>query len=74
MQDRYTAIWLNWPDVHCASKICNDGPCKYILKEAAGITDEWICRNVAPKIAALFGNDTGVILAKPHLWTVFDVE
>ena len=60
--------------MHCASKLCNDGPCKYVLKEAAGITDEWLCRNVAPNITAAFGNKVGVILAKPLLWAAFDVE
>ena len=65
---------LAWPDVHCASKICNDGLCKYVAKETAGITDEWLCMNVAPNIAASFGNGVGVILAKPLLWAAFDVE
>ena len=74
MQDRYTDVQLSWPDVHCASKLCNDGPIKYVLKEDAGITDEWLCRNVAPNIAAAFGNDVGVILAKPLLWAAFDLE
>ena len=60
--------------MHCASKLCNDGPCKYVVKEAAGIIDEWLCMNVAPNIAALFGDDVGVILAKPLLWAAFDVE
>jgi len=44
------------------------------LKEAAGITNKWLCRNIAPNIAAAFGNEAGVILAKPLLWAVFDVE
>ena len=60
--------------MHCASKLCNDGPCKFVLKEAAGISDEWLCRNVAPNIAACFGNEVGAILAKPLLWAAYDVE
>ena len=44
------------------------------MKEAAGITDEWLCMNVAPNIAASFGNDVRVILPKPLLWAAFDVE
>ena len=60
--------------MHCASKLCNDGPCKYVLKEAAGITGEWLYRNIAPKIAASFGNEVGAILAKPLLLAAFDME
>ena len=44
------------------------------MKEAAGITDDWLCRNVAPNIAASFGNEVGAILAKPLLWAAYDVE
>jgi len=44
------------------------------LKEAAGISDKWLCRNVAPNIAASFGNEVGAILAKPLLWAAYDVE
>ena len=74
MQDRYTDIQLNWPDVHCAGKLCNDRPCKYVVKESAGITDEWLCRNVVPNITAVFGNEVGAIFAKPLLWAAYDVE
>ena len=75
MLDRYTDIQLSWPDVHRASKLYNDGgPCKYVLKEAAGFTDKWLCRNVAPNIASSFGNKVGANLAKPLLWATFDAE
>ena len=74
MQDRYTDIQLNWPDVHCAGKLCNDGPINYVVKEAAGITNDWLCRNVVPNITAAFGNEVGAILAKPLPRAAFDVE
>jgi len=73
MQDRYTDIQLNWPDVNAASKLCQDGACRYIIKrEAVGVSDEWLCTNVTPNISSAFDRRVGAILARPLLWAAFD--
>ena len=71
----HTNIQRGRPNVHCVgSKLCNDGQCKYALKQATGITDKWLCGNLSPNITASFGNDVGMILVKSLLWAAFDVE
>ena len=71
MQDAYVSCQLTWPDVNCASRLCFKGVCKYIVKEEAGITDEWLCQHVTPRISSSFGNRVGATLAKPLLWGAF---
>jgi hypothetical protein len=71
MQDMYVDTQLSWPDVNCASRLCFKGMCKYKIKEAAGLTDDWLCQYVTPQISATFGKKVGAILAKPLLWACF---
>ena len=33
MQDDYVDIQLTWPDVNMASRLCFDGPCRYLIKQ-----------------------------------------
>jgi hypothetical protein len=72
MQDRYTNIQLDWPDVNAASKLCDGGPVLYKPKDGSGITDEWLAREVAPGISTSFGVAVGAILAKSLLWACFE--
>ena len=72
MQDRYTDIQLNWPDVNAANNLCLGGACTYKVKPDAGITDSWIASNCAVAITAVFGDHVGAILGKVLLWACFD--
>eukprot|EP00537_Pseudo-nitzschia_pungens_P002208 CAMPEP_0172364846 /NCGR_PEP_ID=MMETSP1060-20121228/7885_1 /TAXON_ID=37318 /ORGANISM="Pseudo-nitzschia pungens, Strain cf. cingulata" /LENGTH=313 /DNA_ID=CAMNT_0013087947 /DNA_START=335 /DNA_END=1273 /DNA_ORIENTATION=- len=56
MQDRYTDIQLDWPDVNAASRLCQKGVCLYKSKDDSGLTDKWLASTVAPGIRAAFGN------------------
>ena len=38
------------------------------------MSDEWLCRNVTPRISAAFDDQVGAILARPLLWAVFNPE
>ena len=69
--DSYTDVMLEWPDVKVASKLCIGGPCKYVLKEGSGLSDNWLIENVAPHIAEVYGAQVVAILAKPLLWALF---
>ena len=72
MQDAYVSAQLLWPDVNCASRLCFKGVCKYVMKEQAGVTDDWLIHHVTPRITGMFGKKVGAILAKPLLWAAFD--
>jgi hypothetical protein len=74
MQDRYTDIQLDWPDVNAASKLCVGGICVYKVKDGSGIADEWLAKEVAPAISESFGDKVRQILAKPLLWACFDAS
>ena len=74
MQDRYTDIQLNWPDINCASLLCLNGAINYVLKQGAGLTDNWLAHSIAPAITSCFGEKIGAILAKPLLWAAFDQQ
>jgi hypothetical protein len=71
MQDRYTAIQLNWPDANAASKLSINGACKYVVPSSTGLSDSWLACRITPNITAMFGQDVGAILAKPLLWACF---
>ena len=72
MQDRYTDIQLDWPDVQCASQLCQGGVIKYKVKREAGLTDDWVASNCAMAITSVFGAEVGGILGKALLWASFD--
>jgi len=72
MQDRYTDMQLDWPDVRAASKLCDGGTCLYKVKDGLPVTNAWISTNVTPSITASFGEGVGAILGKALLWAVFD--
>jgi hypothetical protein len=72
MQDRYTDIQLNWPDVNAASNLCLGGACTYKVKHEAGITDDWVANNCAVGITSIFGPNIGAILGKVLLWASHD--
>ena len=71
MQDSYVDVQLTWPDVNCASSVVSKGVCLYKVKGEAGLSDDWLCEHVAPRITASFGNKVGAILAKPLLWACY---
>jgi hypothetical protein len=72
MQERYVDIQLNWPDVKTATSLCVDGPCKYKMRQDAGVSDEWLAANVTPNIRTCWNARIAAILAKPLLWACFD--
>ena len=72
MQSRYTAVQLDWPDVSCATKLCEGGACRYKAVEGSGITDEWLASEIAPAICAAFGPGVAKILGLSLLWASFE--
>jgi hypothetical protein len=72
--DTYPDVILPWPDVKVASKLCIGGPCKYVLKEGSGLSNNWLVMHVAPNIAQVYGEEVAAILGKALLWAIFDDE
>ena len=70
-QDVYVSRQLDWPSVNCASRLYFGGPCRYIVKQEAALSDEWLCQHVTPSITCSFGHKIRGMLARPLLWAVF---
>ena len=55
-------------DAKVAAKLCIGGPCKYVVKENSGITNDWLLHNLVPNIHNRVSDGIAVILAKSLLW------
>jgi hypothetical protein len=65
---------LPYPDAMVAGKLCIGGPCKYVLKENCGVSDDWLAEYVVPNILRRFPREIGMVLARSLLWACFDDE
>jgi hypothetical protein len=74
VSDVYDDIELPFPDAKVAGKLCIGGPCKYVIKEGSGVTDDFLLQHVVPNIRARFPADVATVLAKPLLWMLFSSE
>jgi hypothetical protein len=72
VSDLYADVTLPWPDIKVASKLCIGGPCKYVLKEGCGLSNNWLVAHVAPNISQVYGEEASAILGKALLWAIFD--
>lgn len=70
-QDQQRDPSSSWRDVNAASKLCQSGVCKYMIRSNTGLTDAWLSLNITPKISSSFGREVGAILAKPLVWACF---
>jgi hypothetical protein len=72
--DIYDDVELNWPDAKVASRLCVGGPCKYVVKEGAGVSNYFILQHVVPSIRTRFTDELALVLGKALLWLVFSEE
>lgn len=72
--DVYDDVELNWPDAKVASRLCVGGPCKYVVKEGAGVSNDFILQHVVPSIRTRFSDEIALVLGKALLWLVFSEE
>jgi len=70
--DRYDDVELPWPDVKVASMLCIGGPCKYIVREESGVTDDFILRHVMPSAKGRLADSVCIILGKALLFFIFE--
>ena len=69
--DRYDDVELPYVDAKVAALLCVGGPCKYKVREDAGITNQWILQNVMPHGRTKTGDETAIVLGRALLWLAF---
>jgi hypothetical protein len=74
LSDVYDDVKLNWPDCKVASRLCVGGPCKYVVKEGAGVSNDFILQHVVPLIRTRFSDQLALVLGKALLWFLFSEE
>jgi hypothetical protein len=74
VSDVYDDIELPFPDAKVAGKLCIGGPCKYVIKEGSGVTDNFLLQHVVPNICTRLPADVAKVLAKPLLWMLFSSQ
>ncbi len=52
--DIYIDVELPYPDANVAAALCIGGPCKYVLNEESGVSDDWLLQYVVPNICVDF--------------------
>jgi hypothetical protein len=72
VSDIYTEINLPYPDAKVAAILCIGGPCKYVLRNGSGISDQWLSENVVPCMLDRIQRNVSLVLALPLLWACFD--
>jgi hypothetical protein len=70
----YDDVELNWPDAKVTSQLCVGGPCKYVVKEGAGVSNNFILQHVVPSICTRFSDEVALVLGKALLWLVISEE
>lgn len=74
VSDVYDDVELPFPDAKVAALLCLGGPCKYVVREDSGVTDEFILNYVTPHARTRVGDRVAVILGKALLWYIFHPE
>ena len=54
VSDVYDDIELPFPDAKVAGKLCVGRPCKYVIKDGSGVTDDFLLQHVVPNICTRF--------------------
>jgi hypothetical protein len=74
VSDVYDDVELPYPDAKVAGLLCVGGPCKYIMREDSGVTDQFILEYVTVKARTRVGDQVALVLGKALLWYIFDPE
>ena len=86
-QDTYADTTIPFVDAKVAVALCKGGPVAYVVKDASGITDQWVLDYVVPSMrsatyrppfsapnefAAAIPDQVCIVLGRALLWKVFD--
>ncbi len=70
----YDDVDLPYPDAKVAGRLCVGGPCKYVVKEGSGVTDNFLLENVVPNVRTRYADDVAKVLGKALLWLIFSSD
>jgi hypothetical protein len=71
--DTYVDTTINYVDAKVAQALAKGGACVYVVEEASGISDDWICDHVVPNMAAQdIDRQVCVVFDRALLWRVSD--
>lgn len=74
VSDAYDDIELPYPDAKVAALLCPGGPCKYVVREEANVTNDWILQFVVPHLRTTVDDEVAKILGRALLWYAFTPE
>ncbi len=74
VSDVYDDVELPYPDAKVAGRLCVGGPCKYVLKEGSGVTDNFLLENVVRSTRTRYSDDVAKVLGKALLWLIFSPD
>jgi hypothetical protein len=69
--DVYDDVDLPYPGAKVAGRLFVRGPCKYVVKEGSGVTDNFLLENVVPNVQMRYSDDVAKVLGKALLWSNF---
>jgi len=69
--DVYDDIELPYPDAKVCDKLCIGGPCKYVIRENCGLSEDFILQYVTPNIKKRFPREVALILGYALMWVIF---
>ena len=69
VSDVYVDVELPYPDAKVAGRLCVGGPCKYVLKEGSGVTDNFLLEHVVrnTRTRTRYSDDVAKVLGKALL-------
>lgn len=73
-QDTYSDTTIPYVDAKVAAALCKGGPVAFVVKDEAGITDQWILDYVVPHIAQRVPRAASLVFGRALLWKLFDPE
>ena len=63
---------MPYVDAKVAAILCSGGPCKYVIRDGSGISDDWVLTHVVPNIAKVFHRGIAVVLGRALLYAAIE--
>ena len=71
--ETYISADVPYVDAKAAAALCKGGAVVYVVLEASGVTDGWICDHIVPNILRIgVPLQVCVVLGRALLWRLFD--
>ena len=71
--ETYISTDVPYVDAKAAAALCKGGAVVYVVQEASGVTDGWICDHIVPNILRIgVPLQVSIVLGRALLWRLFD--